>query len=207
MFNVEGYYKTVDNLPVLNDQKILPSDPDFITGQGESSGIEFFTKFNPNPFSFSAAYTYAFAYKVINGLRYYPRYDIRHTVNLALEVKLGAGWSSSAVWSYHSGLPFTQLIGYYDKYYFNNIFEGWDQYDPRLPYSILGIQNMGRLPDYHRLDMTLSKKFRLDWVSFDLDFSIINVYNRENIFYFKRDTGERVNMLPFLPTASLKVEL
>ena len=33
------------------------------------------------------------------------------------------------------------------------------------------------------------------------------LYDRENIFYFKRDTGEKVNMLPFLPTATVKVSL
>jgi hypothetical protein len=143
----------------------------------------------------------------LNGLRYYPRYDIRHTVNLSLEVALGNGWSASSVWVYNSGLPFTQLRGYYDKYYFKNIFAPWDEFDPRIPYAIIGIQNLGRLPTYHRLDLTLSKKFRFDFMNVDLDLSVINVYNRKNIFYFKRDTGERVNMLPFLPTATVKVEL
>jgi hypothetical protein len=37
--------------------------------------------------------------------------------------------------------------------------------------------------------------------------SVINVYDRANIFYFDRDTGEIVNMLPFLVTGTLKVEL
>ena len=206
-FNVEGYYKLVKNLPLLNQEKILPADPDFVAGQGESYGMEVYTKINPHPINFNASYTLAYAYKTLNGLRYYPRYDIRHTVNLALEVDLGADWSTSAVWSYNSGLPFTQILGYYDKYYFQNIFAPWDQLDPRMPYTILGIQNLGRLPDYHRLDLTLSKIIRVEPLTFYLDFSIINVYNRKNIFYFKRDTGERVNMLPFMPTATLKVEI
>ena len=41
----------------------------------------------------------------------------------------------------------------------------------------------------------------------EIDFSIINVYNRKNIFYFDRDTGEQVNMLPRLITATIKVEI
>lgn len=206
-FNVEGYYKLVKNLPLLNDNKILPSDPDFIAGTGESYGVEVYTKITPNPFNFTASYTYAFAYKKVDGKTYYPRYDIRHTLNLGLEVNLGNDWSASAVWTYHSGLPFTQIIGYYDKYYLQNIFAQWDQLDPRDPYTIIGIQNLGRLPDYHKLDLTLSKKFIIEPFTFYADVSVINVYNRKNIFYFKRDTGERVNMLPFLPTATLKVEL
>ncbi len=206
-FNVESYYKLVNNLPLLNVSKILPSDPDFISGTGESYGLEVYTRINPDPFNFTASYTYAFAYKKVEGKTYYPRYDVRHTLNLGLEINLGNDWSASAVWSYNSGLPFTQIIGYYDKYYFQNIFAPWEQLDPRNPYTIIGIQNLGRLPDYHKLDLTLSKKFTIEPFTFYADVSVINVYNRKNIFYFKRDTGERVNMLPFLPTATLKVEL
>lgn len=205
--SVEGYYKTVENLPLLNEQKVFFTDPDFIDGKGESYGLEFYTKINPNPISFTASYTYAFAYKEVNGLRYYPRYDIRHKLNLACVVNLGAGWSTSVDWIYASGLPFTQLLGYYDKYYFQNIFSPWNGLDQRMPYLILDTQNLGRLPDYHRLDFTISRKFKIDPITFNVDLNIINVYDRKNIFYFKRDTGERINMLPFLPSVNIKVEL
>lgn len=206
-FSVEGYYKFIKNLPWLNDKKILSSDPDFLTGNGESYGAELMAKINTSYFNFTASYTRAYAYKELSERRYYPRYDIRNTVNIIFDFNLGAGWSAGAVWTYNSGLPFTKIIGYYDKYYLDNIFATWEEYDPRRPFTLLGIQNLGRLPDYHRLDLTLSKKFKIDFLSFEVDASIINVYDRKNIFYFKRDTGERVNMLPFMPTASLKVEL
>lgn len=205
--SIEGYYKFIKNLPWLNDKKILRSDPDFLTGNGESYGAEFMGRINTSFFNFTASYTRAYAYKELDDKRFYPRYDIRNTVNLILDVNLGAGWSAGAVWTYNSGLPFTKITGYYDKYYMDNIFATWDEYDPRRPFTLLGIQNLGRLPDYHRLDLTLTKKFKIDFLSFEIDASIINVYDRKNIFYFKRDTGERVNMLPFMPTASLKVEL
>ncbi|MDQ7816855.1 MAG: TonB-dependent receptor [Melioribacteraceae bacterium] len=207
LLSVEGYYKLVNNLPLLNDEKILPSDPDFLAGKGESYGLEVMTKINPNPINFTGSYTLAYAYKELDGLRYYPRYDIRHTVSLALEINFGSGWSANTVWVYNSGLPFTQLLGYYDKYYFNDIFAPWDVFDPRQPFTIIGIQNLGRLPDYHRMDFTVSKKMNFDFANIEVDVSIINLYNRKNIFYFKRDTGERVNMLPFLPTATVKVSL
>lgn len=206
-FNVEGYYKKVNDLPVINENKILNSDRDFIAGEGESYGLEIFSRINPGPINFTAAYTLAYAYKKINGDLYYPRYDVRHTVNLGLEINLGAGWSTSLMWIYNTGLPFTLMEGYYDKYYFQNIYTPWNQLDPRQPYTLIGIQNLGRLPDYHRMDFSISKTFKFDFAKINMDFSIINVYDRKNIFYFKRDTGERVNMLPFLPTATVKVEL
>ena len=204
---VEGYYKISKDIPYINDQKTFVSDPDFIGGDGESYGIETSLKIFPQPINFTASYTLAYAYKEINGLLYYPRYDIRHSVNLILNVNLGNGWSAGSVWTYNSGLPFTQVLGYYDKYYFQDIFAPWNELDPRFPYRYIGVQNLGRLPDYHRLDLTLSKKFKFDVANVDIDLSVINVYNRKNIFYFKRDNGERVNMLPILPTASVKVEL
>jgi hypothetical protein len=114
---------------------------------------------------------------------------------------------ANVIWSYNTGLPFTKLIGYYDKLYLNDFYSNWILYGQIIPYAILGDKNLGRLPDYHRMDISLSKKFTLGFANVYIDLSIINVYNRKNIFYFKRETGERVNMLPFLPSATIKVEI
>ena len=205
--SIEGYYKTTKNVPYLNESKILITDPDFITGEAESYGSEYTLRFHPSQMNITASYALAWAYKIIDGKRYYPRYDSRNNVNLSLTYDFGSGWEASAVWSYASGLPFTKVIGYYDKYYFDQFFTPWNQYDPTKPYALLDVQNLGRLPDYHRLDLTISKKFRFGFMNLEFEGSIINVYDRKNIFYFKRDTGERVNMLPFLPTATVKAEI
>jgi hypothetical protein len=204
---LEGYYKKTENLPFFNEEKINSTEKDFISGVGESYGMETSIKTNVEPFTLTTSYTLAYAYKTINGLRYYPKYDIRHSFNAALDVNLGAGWETGIVWTFNSGLPYTQIVGFYDKFYFDSFFYGWLNIDPREPYGILGVQNLQRLPTYHRLDFTLSKKFQLDFCNINFSFSILNVYNRQNIFYFKRDTGERVNMLPFLPSATIRVEL
>ena len=104
-------------------------------------------------------------------------------------------------------MPYTQIVGYYDKLSFTDLLTTWDKYDPRNPYAILGVQNLGRLPVYHRLDLSLTKQFYIDKFKLEVGLSVLNVYDRKNIFYFKRDTGERVNMLPFLPSATVRVEL
>lgn len=205
-FSVEGYYKTMKNLVFKNYNKIYSDDPDFVNGDGESYGAEFGIKYNQEPVNFSVSYTHGYAYKMVDGKRYYPRYDSRHNVNVAFDVNLGAGWQFGAVWSFASGLPFTQILGYYDRLYLTDLYAPWYT-DQRAPYTMLGTQNLGRLPDYHRLDLSLSKKFDLGFMRMAFDLNVINVYNRKNIFYFKRDTGERVNMLPFLPTATVRVEL
>ncbi len=203
---LELYYKKTDNIPLLNQQKISVDDRDFIAADAESYGLESSIKIGIESLTITTSYTLAYAYRTLSGLRSYPKYDIRHNFNLSFDLDLGSGWNTGMVWTYNSGLPFTQIVGFYDKYYFDHFFSGWDT-DPRQPYGILGVQNINRLPTYHRLDFTISKKLRLDPFNFDISFSILNVYNRQNIFYFKRDTGERVNMLPFLPSATIRVEL
>jgi hypothetical protein len=124
-----------------------------------------------------------------------------------LNADLGKSWVTTLTWVFNSGLPFTQNMGYYDKFYFNDLFSNWSIYQGYMPLQILADQNLGRLPDYHRLDISVTKKFTIWDLACDIDLSIINVYNRKNIFYFDRQTGQRVNMLPFLPTATLNIEI
>ncbi len=204
---VEGYYKKLNNIPAINQKKQIQSDPDLISGSGESYGWEFLLRFKPYPIRFTASYAIAWAYLNVDDWLYYPKYDSRHTVNLILDVNLGAGWSASATWLFNSGLPFTPFIGYYDKIFFDDFHSDNFIFDTYSSWGILGDKNISRLPEYHRLDLSLTKKFSIYGINLDLDVSVINVYDRKNIFYFKRDTGERINMLPLLPTATLKVEI
>lgn len=205
--DVQGYYKVLHNIPTVNDNKFDDSDPDLLPASGESYGWEFMLNYNNEPISLTASYSLGWAYKHLNGWTYYPRYDTRNAVNLIGVVNLGSGWQFSAMWIYNSGRPFTQSLGYYDKFYFGDLNNPGSLLESYEPYSILSDKDLGRLPEYHRLDVSLTKKFILSWIKIDMDVSILNVYNRKNIFYFDRSTGKRINMLPFLPTATLKVEL
>jgi len=203
----EVYYKKVLNLPLINENKIYNSDPDFVSGESEAYGSEFMLKYSDIPFSFTLSYSLSYAYNMLNGKRFYPKYDSRHNLNIIFDYNFGNDWTANIIWTYNTGLPFTKLIGYYDKLYLNDFYSNWILYGQIIPYAILGDKNIGRLPDYHRLDISLSKKLSFGFANAYIDLSIINVYNRKNIFYFKRDTGERVNMLPFLPSATIKVEI
>lgn len=203
----EGYYKETENIPIVNEDKIFDSDPDFVSGIGESYGWETSLVYNDEFINFTTAYSNSWSYKELDGWVYYPKYDIRHSLNIGLGINIGKGWLLSGMWVYNSGLPFTQLTGYYNKFYINDIYFDEEYFDSTSPYTLIGDKNLARLPDYHRLDLTLSKKLSISSINMSMNFSILNVYDRKNILYFNRDTGERVNMLPFLPSATLKVEL
>lgn len=203
----ETYLKTVSNLPVINEEKYFSFDPDLIPGKGESYGYEIMLKYFKDPFNITSSYALSWAYKEINNYLYYPKYDARHTANLSLEYNFGDGWFGSAVWFFSSGLPFTEILGYYDKFYLNstlNYFPGNGNY---IPYALLGDRNLGRLPEYHRLDLGITKRLTLFLSNLEFSLNLINAYDRKNIFYFERDTGERINMLPLLLTGTIKVEI
>jgi hypothetical protein len=103
-------------------------------------------------------------------------------------------------------MPFTPIAGFYDRlynetnppYYFNSNF---------IPSTLWGQKNTQRLPVYHRLDYSISKEFSVGFAGFTAGVSIINIYDRKNIFYFDKKTGERVNMMPVMPSAFVKVKI
>lgn len=201
----EGYYKFVHNNPILNDKKFFPSDPDLIIGKQESFGYETFITYRDNPINATISYSLSWAYIENNNWLYNPRYDVRHALNCMFDFNLGNEWMFSAVWILNTGMPFTENIGYLLRTDFDNLWGTNESLLSFLPEPLLFGKNLGRLPAYHRLDISLSKKFNFSFMKVYVDLSIINVYDRQNIFYFDRDKGKRVNMLPIIPTATLKL--
>jgi hypothetical protein len=206
-FSVETYYKDIKSTAEINDDKADENDPDFLQASGEAYGFEFQLKQNNNFMAFVGSYSLSWVYRNINNWISYPKYDTRHIVNLHLNFEYGKGWSSSVGWFFNSGLPFTQIIGYYDKQYLDNLYYSAGLPGYFSPYTILADRNLGRLPTYHRLDISLSKRLQFDFVNFEISGSVMNIYNRKNIFYYERESGKKVNMLPILPTATVKVEI
>ena len=204
--SIEGYYKKTTNVPFLNREKIFPSEPDLIVGENEAYGVEFINNLIIKNISLTGSYALAWTYNVVGNIRYRPRYDIRHSLNLLLHISLGAGWSFSSSWAYKSNTPFKKLIGYYDKFYFNDNPGELSLLNMYTTFMLLDKDYTGRTPDYHRLDLSLVKKFELPFMKLDIGVSVLNVYDRKNLFYFNIKTGERVNMLPFLPSLTLKAE-
>ena len=207
LFSVEGYYKVLQNIPIVNDEKFSATDPDLLSGQGESYGWEFLLDYSLEPVNVTTSYTLSWAYRQTEAWIYYPKYDTRHSVNLILEFNIGSGWIASGAWNYSSGYPFTELIGFYDKFFFNSGISNEITQGGFQQYAYLGDKNLGRLPTYHRMDVSILKRIDLSFMNMELGVSIINLYDRQNIFYFNRDTGEVVNMLPFLITGTIMIEI
>lgn len=205
-FNVEGYYKLMSSLFDINSAKYSQADNDYINVRGESYGLEFQTKYQYDGLFFQGSYSLSWAYKYKEEVKIIPRYDTRHSVNLLLGWDFGWGLNANASWSFSTGMPFTPIAGYYDRlqidpWKYSYLFGGYN------PVTFWAERNIGRLPFYHRLDLSINKQFKTGIADFTIGASVINVYDRKNIFYFDKETGEKVYMLPFLPSVTLKVEL
>jgi len=217
--NVEGYYRDFRQVTNTNRNKIFPDDAnnqdrpellrkDFIIESGFAYGVDVVMKYEKKTTSLYFVYSLGDVDRW-DGIRYYdPVFDRRHNMNFVASEKFGKkrNWEASLRWNLGSGLPFTQTQGYYEPANVNNgistdyIVSNSNQ---------LGIQygglNEGRLPYYHRLDVSVRRSWKLSKMTIDASAGVTNLYNRENVFYIDRVTGNRVDQLPALPSVGLEV--
>jgi len=205
--NVEGYYKKYSQLIALNRNKLAATDPDFTTEEGDAYGMDFTIKVEAKRAYLWGAYSYGFVNRFDGEQKYPPVFDRRHNLNIVTTYLLGKkrAWELGARWNFGSGFPFTQTQGFYNSIPFYDDGIGTDvlggQGDLGILYS--DTRNGGRLPYYHRLDVSIKRLFKFSkHSSLEVTASATNVYDRPNIFYFDRVRYERVNQLPFLPSLS-----
>jgi len=211
--NTEGYYKKFTQLTNTNRNKIYPDDSefvsepdelkkDFIVETGDAYGVDFSLKYSSTHLNIWTIYSLSKVTRWDGIQEYSPVFDRRHNVNVVVGYLFGKdlNWEFDVRWNLGSGFPFTQTQGFYEGLNFSSI----DQ-DPTSANGNLEIAyaelNKGRLPYYHRLDLTLKRTFTLGKnTELELSGSVTNVYNRENIFYLDRVTDQKVYQLPILPS-------
>jgi len=203
--SLEGYHKYYGSLVVYNQDKILPGDPDYIQGKGNADGMELMLRSRSRFIDLYGAYSLSWVRIDNEGLVYYPRYDRRHHVNLMAIAHPLKGLNATLKWEYGSGFPFSATVGYFNRLTLDNGLPGRFELETGPPYMMLGEKNAVRLPGYHRLDAGISYAFNLHGLEIAVGADLLNLYNHKNIFYFDRNTGQRVNMLPFFPSAALTV--
>ncbi len=221
--NAEIYYKHFDQLLNANRNNIYDDDAyyssptingmpnaayqpeylrkDYIIEKGFATGFDVSACIDIERLYVWATYSLGYVERTDEVQTYNPHYDRRHTINLLATYALGSErqWEISGRWSYGSGYPFTQTQGIYQSLHFgDNIATDYtrENGDYSIHYADL---YKGRLPDYHRLDLGIKRKFSIGKRSLlEINLSVTNIYSRQNIFYFNRTTHERVNQLPIL---------
>jgi hypothetical protein len=214
--NVEGYYRDFRQLTNVNRNKIYENGSgqntdkpeeltrEYVIETGKAYGTDVVLKYEDKTYYVNLVYSIAKVQRW-DGYRYYsPVFDRRHNLNLIGTYLFGKEkcFELSARWNLGSGLPFTQTQGFYSG---QGVSQGISLDYLSNNSQFLSVQyadlNGGRLPYYHRLDVNLKRTIKLNKNStLELNAGVTNLYNRANVFYIDRVTGERIDQLPFLPT-------
>ena len=144
-----------------------------LDGEGRGVGVELLVRKTRGRLTGWASYTLARSDQRtpgitpedpgINGGVWYPSpYDRTHDVALTGLYRVGEDWSLGANFIFATGLPTTFPVS---RYQFAGLILG--EFGPR---------NAERLADYHRLDVSATKR----WGRGELQFGVFNVYNRFN---------------------------
>lgn len=219
--NFEAYYKYFSQLSNINQNKLYDDDPefsqiddvfkkDFILENGESFGADVLLRYSDERIYLWGVYSYGNSTRW-DGFQFYrPVFDRRHNINLVGTYLFGKDkdLEVSVRWNLGSGLPFTPTTGFFEEQNFQDgVTTDYVNNNPSYVSTILGDFNSERLPYYHRLDLTVKKRFEFkNETTLEIVGSVTNVYNRKNIFYVNRITGEKIYQFPILPSLGISYD-
>lgn len=183
---VETFYKNMDNTIDFKDyaelllNEYLEGELRF--GQAYAYGVEFLTRYNYGKWKGWIGYTWSRSKRKIEGVNnnkwYMSPYDHTHDCSFVGSYQLSPRITLSGNWVFSTGAPVTFPVGRFESG--NDI----------IP--IYSKRNAERMPDYHRLDLSLTllgkekpgRKWQGEWV-----FSVYNAYGRKNAWsiYFEQD--------------------
>jgi hypothetical protein len=193
--SLEIYYKRTINYPEFKDGADFINTPlvetSILPGNQKAYGIEFLLRRTGRRLEGWLSYTYSRAIvkvdgdqpweRINNGLAYPANYDIPHVLNTVVNYHFSRRITASGVVTYQTGRPVTYPVSIY---YINDI--------PYLDYSA---RNEYRIPDYFRVDLSLTIEGNLKRNKFihnSLVFSLYNLTGRDNPYsvYFKLVDGK-----------------
>lgn len=202
--NVEGYYKTMDNLLEYSGANSLfpPLDSwetSFHKGKGRAYGLETEFGWDSSNLSFTVYYTLSWSERKFEGIwhDWYPhRHDNRHKLTLMGLWKITEGIDLYANWNYNSGGWMTVPTHIYNP---GEVFD-----------RVYTAPNNVNLPDYHRLDLganfrkTTRRGNESIW-----NIGVYNAYCRKNVVFVaiseredKSLYGEGRAIFPIIPSFS-----
>jgi hypothetical protein len=206
--SVEGYYKFMQNSIDFKDHAQLllnkKLEGELRFGESWSYGLEFMVRLTSGPLTGWVSYTLSKAERQVreinNGNPYPAPYDKPHDVSVVLNYDLSKRLAVGVNWVYSSGSPVTFPTG--RAIWGNKV----------VP--IYSDRNQYRMPDYHRLDFSMTlrgkekpeKKFYGEW-----NLSVYNAYARKNAWAinFVQDTedpyktyAEKTYLFSIIPSIS-----
>ena len=175
--SVEAYYKFNQHAIDFKDHAELLLNKEFEGelrfGEAWSYGLEFLVEMQFEKLNGWVGYTLSKSMRKIPeinfGKEYQSPYDRPHDISLVLNYQINERWLLDANWVYMTGQPVTFPTG---RFEYGNLIA-----------PVYSNRNEYRLPDYHRLDLSVTlkgkekpgRKWHSEW-----NFSVYNAYGRKN---------------------------
>jgi len=185
----------------------------FFAGEAYSRGVEFLAQKKYGDLTGWVSYTLGEAMNYFNmySVDYFPaNQDVRHEFKIVGMYNFRR-FDFSANWIYASGRPYTAPSGAYTI----DLLGGSSQ-----DFFTVTSKNYLRLPDYHRLDLSVTYKLLRGWKSEKrrkeigyVGFSLFNVYNHLNTWYKQYTIVDgqvletNINYLGITPNLTLSLKL
>jgi hypothetical protein len=189
-----------------NQEKLYYERADIIKETGKAYGADMRIKYEKKSVYIWAVYSLTFVSRNDGRRTYFPHFDRRHNFNLVFTYQFGKqnSWSLNTRYNLGSGFPFTQTQGFYELLNLNGgVSTNVNNQNGNLGIAYTDV-NSGRLPFFHRVDVSISKKIKFNAKNtLTMIASATNLLNRENIFYFDRMNYKRINQLPIMPTLGI----
>lgn len=214
LFDAEAYRKNIQNLSEFSlrfrtGAAINSATQLFFSGDGYAEGIDFLVQKKKGNYTGWVSYTLGRVRNTFadfnDGEEFPAINDQLHEFKIVQNYSLGA-WNFSSTFLFGSGRPFSEPAGQYSV----SLLDGRN-----LNYIGVGTKNGSRISPYHRLDVSIHRKFAVDEagkIKGDLGLSFFNVYNRTNIWYYEYDFSQkptvttRVTYLGFTPNFTLAID-
>lgn len=207
-FSIEGYYKWMHNLIDYTDEYYLMPPTSSWTeklgiGEGKSRGIDLKVTKEFGNITGHIAYSLLWADRKFpekNKGEWYPaRFDNRHKINISISWKINSQWDIGAAWTGMSGNRITLPLQCWSDPMLGPWHFDMDYYDKTNNY---------RLPFYHRLDLSATRKTKKGYWTF----SVYNAYSYMNVIAVRRDSGwhngefsdmfQHIRAIPIIPSVS-----
>lgn len=208
-WNAEAYYKELSNVVVD-----VTTGQQYVNGAtGEAYGLDLMINKNRDEFGAIEGWNRVYGWITlsaskakrhndVNGVASLFEYDTPIIANFVVNYRLNASWDIGARWQFHSGLPYTPIVGNTPNPNFPGFY---------LP--IYGGLNSSRATPYHRLDLRGEYQLKLRAFKGSVYFDVINAYAKRNggaVQYKPKPNSpdyelEEQDTLPLLPSVGVKV--
>lgn len=212
--SVEGFATRFDELlapdNLSNADRTVETTADAFLqdGTGWSRGAEVLVRRRTGALTGWVGYTLGWTrrkFAALNGGEEFPpKYDRRHDLSVTAGYRRGR-WRFGSAFVYATGQAFTPATA---RYRLRNPATGANNEGGRV---LAGARNSGRLGSYQRLDVSVTRDFRMFGRPAEWYLQVFNVTNRRNEWFVQYDTDgnddpEVVRMLPVIPSLGIRFD-